>query len=79
MLAVHASLPTDGLGVEYSSTAIEKITNHTVVPAGHSRDVVRLLSGLLRSEHPRGETPKQAGTFIFQFMEAKDGFPKSEF
>jgi len=57
-----------------SGVAIGKISNHAAFPASHSRDVVGLLSGLLRPEYPTGETPIQVNTLINQFMIAKGGF-----
>ena len=67
------------LDKEQSGVTIEKIVNHTAFPAGYSWDVVGLLPSSLRSEYPRGETPKQAGTFISKFMEAKVTCPNLSF
>ena len=41
--------------------------------------MVGLQPDLLRSEYPTGETPKQAGIFINQFIAAGGDFPKGEF
>ena len=62
-----------------SGISIGRIFNYSTFPVGHSRDVIGLLSGSMRQEYPKGETPKQANTFISKFMEAKGDFPKSEF
>ena len=62
-----------------SGVAIGKISYHATFPAGHSRDVVGLLPGLLRPEYRTGETPKQANTFINQLMAAKGDFPRGDF
>ena len=64
---------------EQSGVVIGKISNHAAFLAGHSRDVVGLLSGLLRPEYPTDETPKQANIFINPYMAAKGDFPKGDF
>ena len=38
-----------------------------------------MFSGLVRHEYPRGKTPKQADSFISQFMTAKGEFSPSKF
>jgi len=62
-----------------SGITIRKISNHAAFLPDHSKVVVRLHLGLLRPEYSTGETPKQANTFINQFMAAKGDFPKGNF
>ena len=64
---------------EQSEVFLEWISHHAAIPAGHDRNVVRVLSGLLKAEYPISETPRQASTFINQFMSVKGDFPRGEF
>ena len=41
----------------------------------HDREVLGLFSGLLRTDHPVGETPKLGTTFLNAFMKVGGDFP----
>jgi len=63
------------LTTEQSGVSLRRICHHTVIPAGNGRNVVGLLLGSLKVEYQVGETPRQAATFINQFMAVKGDFP----
>ena len=64
---------------EQSRASLGRIFHHTATPVGHDRNVVGLLSGLLKEEYLIGETPHQSVMFINQFMAVKVNFLKGDF
>ena len=58
---------------------IGRITNRGAIPPGSGREIIGLFPGLMRHEYPRGETPKQANSFISWFMSSKGEFTSFEF
>jgi len=64
---------------EQSGVSPGRISHHTAVLAGHDKNVIGLLPGLLKAEYLIGETPHQAAMFINQFKAMKGDFPKGEF
>jgi len=81
ILAVPISLSVHGLGFgqAQSSIAIGRISSRIAFPVGHSREILELLSVLMKQEFPTSETPKQATIFISRFMEVKGEFSQSDF
>jgi len=71
----------DGVGTDKGAAGVSlgRISRHIAILAGHGRNIVGLLLGLLKAEYPRGETPHQATTFINQFMAVKGDFPEGDF
>ena len=69
-------MPTDGLGVDqvFIGHFSGEIGANGAHPASHSREVIRLQSGLVRAEYSIGEIPQRAATFINQFITAKGNF-----
>jgi len=59
--------------------SIKRINNHGVIPIGSGRDIIGFSPGLLRHEYLKGETHKQANSFISQFMTTNGEFLPCEF
>jgi len=53
----------------YSGVFLGKIGAHEAYTVGHGRCVLGLHPGLVRSEYPKGETPRLGATFLQQFLE----------
>ena len=75
---VHRYMDWDLVKVQ-PGIAIGRISNRVAFPVGHSREILELLTGPMKQEFPTGETPKQAATFISQFMKEKDDSPNLTF
>jgi len=55
-MSVHRTMEWD-LSRFVSDVSLGKLGANDAYPAGHGKDAFRVFPGLIRPEHPKGETP----------------------
>ena len=75
-MSVHRAMDWD-LSRFVSGVSLGRLGAKEIHSTGYGKEVFGLFSGLVRSEYPRGETPKLGTTFINQFMKVRGVFPST--